>query len=178
MPQDWIHYSGNSRHRDSFLRQHQQQLEELLNGRETGAHARVSEQLDCLDAFQRLMEKQSHEELPLITSDNDPIEKLRELGHEMVMQTMKFWRGQMMGKGRPEATDATYAKWFDPYIEFPERTHGKCLNGALRRAWDLGWRRSYFLFAARALTPQGGPGLNELWWAQMPKLGYGSRPRH
>ncbi|MFK3648008.1 hypothetical protein ACI2IY_06160 [Lysobacter enzymogenes] len=155
-----------------FFKEHQRKLAELLEGRAAGTHARVSAGLDCLDAFQRLMEKRSLDELPVLSAD-DPIERLRELGHELILMTMKFWRQQMVQKTRPATTDESYAAWFDPFVQYPERVRGSHLNSALRRAWDLGWRRSYFLFAAQALAPQDDHGLGDLWWGQVPKLGYG-----
>lgn len=172
MPRGWIRQSKDSGDVPQFFQGHQRKLAALLDGRVAGTHSRVSAALDCLDAFQRLVEKQSCDELSITASNDDPNERLRELGHELILMTMKFWRRQMAGQTRAAATDETYAAWFDPFVEHPERTRGKCLNGALRRAWNLGWRRSYFLFAAQALTPRCGNKAGDFWWGRVPKLGY------
>ena len=171
MPRAWLHPSGEGGIAPSFFQAHQRKLDVFLEGRTTGAHARVSTSLDCLDAFQRLMEKQSRDEL-LTVSDDDPTFRLREFGHELILMSMKFWRQQMTKQTRPATVDETYAAWFDPFVEYPERIRWTCLNSALRRAWDLGWRRSYFLFAAQALTPWGRHTADDFWWGQVPKLGY------
>ncbi|SDX70855.1 TniQ protein [Lysobacter enzymogenes] len=171
LPRAWIQKSGEASSAPSFFQEHQRKLNELMDVRAADAHSRVSAALDCLDAFQRLMEKQSEDEL-LILPDDNPSVRLRGLGHEMIISTMKFWRQQMVSRARPVTIDGAYSAWFDPYVEYPERVRGSCLNSALRRAWDLGWRRSYFVFTAQALTPQGDHGAGGLWWGQVPKLGY------
>lgn len=167
MPRAWIQQSKEDGSAPAFFKEHQRKLDELLKGQAAGTHTRVSAALGCLDALQRLVEKQSRDELPIQSAD-EPIEMLRGMGHDLILMTMKFWRQQMVKQTRPATTDDTYAAWFDPFIEYPERIRGACLNSALRRAWDLGWRRSYFLFAAQALAPYVGG----LWWGQVPRLGY------
>ncbi|MEG3791248.1 TniQ family protein [Lysobacter sp. CCNWLW3] len=171
LPRAWVQQTEAEDAAPSFFLEHRRKLDDLLKGIAAGTCARISVALDSLDVFQRLMEKQSQDDL-LVLSDDDPAVRLRELGYEMIISTMRFWRQQMVNRTRPATMDETFEAWFDPFVEYPERVRGSCLNSALRRAWDLGWRRSYFLFAAQAFAPQYGQGASNPWWAAVPKLGH------
>lgn len=171
LPDAWVSKDWGKDSSPTFFEQHRRKLADLVETRSSPELAKVWTALECLDRFQRLMEKQSHEPMSVGGPKESPDEHLREYGHDMILSTMKFWRRLTSNQARPGAQDPTFAAWFDPFIEFPERVRGACLISAVRRAWDLGWRRSYFLFAAQALAPLGEEATHH-WWGIMPKLGF------
>ena len=62
-------------------------------------------------------------------------------------------------------------------VSFQAKKARACISGALRRAWNVSWRRSYFWLAAHALFPYADSKAAALhwdervWWGVTPAIG-------
>lgn len=155
LPKAWL-YDHNHRLAagPAFFHHHRGQLGRLMDQplRDLGPEHDSYDPLRYLAGLQAAVEKRSTDAMPPCGRGKDARVALRSLVSDLVSNSARYLTGRYESPIAMTACPQGLDGWFEPMPSAVRRRNWKFSESGLRQTKQLGWRRTYLLFAARSLA--------------------------